>query len=170
MSLLATLLAKKQNRAVATLTVATDATHEKEKIPTVARVATVTVASLGNEKKAASDAIDLSPVTDIDRWCWPHSLALNSKDIDIFIERMVYFTDRGVSYDEAERLTDKLVIRDREGDDRQLCLECMHLQGRGRWRCGNGKVVTTARNFLSNDFVLFLQRCDGFVELHGENK
>lgn len=45
MSLLATLRARKQNREVATLTVATGATHEGTNAPTVARVASVTVAS-----------------------------------------------------------------------------------------------------------------------------
>lgn len=33
-------------------------------------------------------------------------------------------------------LADVLVNRDREADDRRLCLECIHLQGLCRWRCG----------------------------------
>lgn len=56
MSLLATLRARKQNREVATLTLATGATHEGVNAPTVARVATVTVARPENQSiEAAND-------------------------------------------------------------------------------------------------------------------
>ena len=55
MSLLATLRAQKQNREVATLTVATGATHEGANAPTVARVASVTVASPEIQHRAAAN-------------------------------------------------------------------------------------------------------------------
>lgn len=38
------------------------------------------------------------------------------------MSRVARFTDRGVGYNEAERLADKLVIRDRGSDDLRLCL------------------------------------------------
>lgn len=72
------------------------------------------------------------PATDPDRCCWPHSTAISTMEIDTLMSRVARFTGRGVSYNEAERLTDKLVVRDRGADDRRLSLECAHLQGAGR--------------------------------------
>ena len=87
---------------------------------------------------------------------------MSRSEVDNFTARLARFTDKGVGYDEAERLTDALVIRDREGDDRRLCLECTHLQGFSRWRCGNWQAADVARDGLARDLVLMLQRCGGF--------
>lgn len=167
MSLLATLRAKKLIRevatsTVATSTVATDATHEWVTAPTVASVATVTVAS-PEKTDAANDGEHTVTVAALDRWCWPHSPAMNTTEVDTFTARLARFTDKGVGYDEGERLADALVIRDRNGDDRRLCLECHHLQGFGRWRCGNAQAADVAQQGLACDLVLMLQRCDGFT-------
>jgi len=101
-----------------------------------------------------------------DRSCWPHSSAMNSHEIDTFTARLERFTDKGMAYDQAEALTDKLVLRDRERDCRRLCLECRHLQGVGRWRCGNWQQSDMAREGLARDLALLLQRCKGFVAWH----
>lgn len=81
--------------------------------------------------------------------------------------RLAQFTDKGVSYDNAERLADKLAIRDREGDVGRLCLECTQLQGARPWRCGNWLVAGIAHTVrgahLPNDLVSTLQNCDGFA-------
>lgn len=110
---------------------------------------------------------DPEPATDPDRWCWPHSQTMNTGEFDTFMARLARFIDKGVSYDEAERLADALVIRDREGDDRRLCLECPHLQGFGRWRCGNWHAADVPRQGLARDLVLMLQRCGGFAPQQG---
>jgi hypothetical protein len=108
-------------------------------------------------------------VDDIDRWCWPHSTAMNTAEIDTFTARLARFTDKGLSLDDGEKLADKLVARDRESDDRRLCLECLHLAGHGAgsWRCGAWQaagVAIRARDAqLPTDFVNLLQRCDGFT-------
>lgn len=167
MSLLTILLAKKQNRAIATLKVTTDATHGKGQLPTVARVAIVTVAKPESALISTNDKMTPAPRNDSDLWCWPRSQAMNTGELDDFTWRMARFIDKGVSLEDAERLSDDLVRRDREGDDRRLCLECTYVLGNSRWRCNNKKVVKTDRNFLPNDFVLCLQRCDGFVEFQG---
>ena len=119
------------------------------------------------EAPAANDGPPpaIAPATDPDRWCWPHSVAWNSKEIDTFTARLARFTDRGVAYDDAERLADALVIRDRQGDDRRLCLECTHLQSAGRWRCAKWIQAGVARDGLARDLVLMLQRCSGFAAL-----
>ncbi len=100
-----------------------------------------------------------------DACCCPHSSAMNGAEIDTFTARLARFTDKGLNLIDAEALADKLVIRDREGDDRRVCLECAHLHHGGR--CGNWKAAGVANRAsesrLPTDLVLQLQRCDGFA-------
>lgn len=117
----------------------------------------------------SSDAmLDLAPSSDPNRYCWPYSTAMNTGEIDTFTARLAQFTDKGVSDDDAEQLADDLVLRDREGDDRRLCLECSHLQGVGRLRCGNSVSPDMAREGLANELVTRLRRCLGFRSAHPE--
>ena len=104
--------------------------------------------------------------TDPDLWCWPHSSAMNTLEIDTFIVRLEQLTRKGVSLPNAELLAERLVLRDRNEDDRQLCLECQYLQGDvGRWRCANaqraGMAVGTANAPLPAGLTQQLQRCPG---------
>lgn len=125
---------------------------------------------------AASLALDASIVAagtfhrnDPDAYCWPHSTAMNGAEIDLFTARLHRFTDKGLAPTDGEALADKLVIRDREADDRVVCLECRHLSGFGHtsWRCGNWQAADIAVRLrdtqLSADLVLQLQRCEGFT-------
>lgn len=104
-----------------------------------------------------------------DRWCYPDSTAMTGREIDLFTARLARFTDKGVSHADAESMVDRLVQRDRESDDRRLCLECTHLGGYGRtsWRCGNWQRAGVARQArdaqLPADLVLQLQRCAGLT-------
>jgi hypothetical protein len=104
------------------------------------------------------------PAPDHDRWCWPHGSAMNTAEIDTFTARLARFTDRGLILNDAECFADSMVIRDREEDDRVVCLECIHLQRGGR--CGNWQtagVAIRARDAqLPVALVLLLQRCTGF--------
>lgn len=117
------------------------------------------------ELSAAND-----PTPDPDHCCWPHSEAMNTREIDTFTARLARFTDKGLGLDQAEALADKLVRRDREPDDRRLCLECAHLAGHSgaNWRCRNWQVAGVACQerdaLLSAALVFQLQRCDGFSE------
>lgn len=36
-----------------------------------------------------------APTPDPDRWCWPHSPAINTSEIDTFTARLARFTDKG---------------------------------------------------------------------------
>ncbi len=132
------------------------------------KIEAVDPGSVKPQTPAANDGAipDSAPTTNPDRWCWPASPAMNLGEIDTFTARLARFTDKGVNYDDAERLADGLVIRDREGDDRRLCLECTHLQGYGRWHCGNWQAAEVAQQGLARDLVLMLQRCDGFKTAH----
>lgn len=166
---LANLLKKGSLREFATATPATPATDRPDIVPSVATVATVAVATVPD-----SAANDLA--LDLDRWAWPASAAMTGAEIDTFTARLSRFTDMGLDLDAGERLADKLVIRDREQDDRRHCLECLHLHGGGR--CGNWQragVAIRARDAqLPTDFVDQLQRCGGFSDAvhfldHGRN-
>ncbi len=162
MSLLA-MLKKGGLRQTATAIPATFATAAPVTPTQVARVATVAVAN--QQRPPAND-----PPPDPDRWCWPQSAAMTGREIDTFTARLARFTDKGTSTDVGEALADKLVIRDRESDNRRLCLECLHLAGYGpgSWRCGNwqraGIALRVRDNQLPADLIRLLQRCDGFAD------
>ena len=108
-------------------------------------------------------------IEDPDRWCWPHSSAMNGAEIDTFAARLHKFTDKGLPRTHGEALADKLVLRDRDQDDRRICLECKHLTGYGvdSWRCGNWQAAAVANCSrdaqLASDLVVLPQRCDGFA-------
>ncbi|GAB3480281.1 hypothetical protein GCM10011496_22230 [Polaromonas eurypsychrophila] len=97
---------------------------------------------------------------------------MTGAEIDTFTARLARFTDKGLGLGDAEALADKLVTRDRESDDRRLCLECFHLSGQSgkAWDCRNwqaAKVASRARDAqLSAALVTQLQRCDGFKEVN----
>jgi hypothetical protein len=92
-----------------------------------------------------------------DRWAWPHSTAMTGREIDTFTARLARFTDKGLSLSDGEALADKLVMRDREADERRLCLECVHLA-----RNGLCKAVTTDGKPIETISTI-LQRCDSFA-------
>ena len=108
---------------------------------------------------------------DPDRHCWPHSNAMNGGEIDTFTTRLIRFTDKGLALDDGEALADQLVRRDRELDDRRLCLECTQLAGHAEtWRCRGWQRAGIARQArdagLPGELVRTLQRCDGFTATH----
>ena len=102
---LANLLKKGSLRGFATATVATTATVKPDSLPTVANVATVSVAIA--QKHAANDSTEISQ--HLDRWCWPHTIAMNSAEINTFKARLARFTDKGLTLEDADELADKLV-------------------------------------------------------------
>lgn len=93
---------------------------------------------------------------------------MTGAEIDTFTARLVRFTDKGLTLDDGEVLADKLVTRDRESDDRRLCLECTHLTGYAAmaWQCRNwqraGVAIKAREAGLPDDLARKLQRCDGF--------
>lgn len=109
------------------------------------------------------------PAPDPDQCCWPNSPAMNTVEIETFTARLLRFTAKGLPVPGSEALADKLVNRDREQDDRVICLECMNLggYGAGSWRCTNWKAagisVSPLYASLPSDLVMQLQRCAGFT-------
>ncbi|NMM08712.1 MAG: hypothetical protein HHJ16_00335 [Polaromonas sp.] len=140
-------------------TEAVSATHER--LSSVLAVPSPAVL----EKHDSSIAVTKDP----DRWCWPQSSAMNGAEIDTFTARLHQFTDKGLARNDGESLADKLVLRDRESDDRRVCLECQHFAGHGpgSWRCCNWQTAGVALRSrdaqLPAVLVVQLQRCDGFT-------
>ena len=116
------------------------------------------------EKHDSSLAVTKDP----DGWCWPRSTAMTGAEIDNFKARLSKFGDKGLTATDCDALADKLVLRDREADDRRVCLECRNLSGYGSasWRCSNWKAAGVGASGLPFDLVLMLQRCDGFENLN----
>lgn len=113
--------------------------------------------------KAASEALDrqiaeVGAAADPDRDCWPSGPAMNTGEIEHFAARMELFRRRSLSADLAESIADKLLRRDREGDDRRLCLECVNLSGR---RCTAWQQAGIGDPDVSS-LRTKLQRCDAF--------
>jgi hypothetical protein len=128
----------------------------------------------GETQPVAPKETDAPPEPDPDRCCWPHSSAMTGIEITDFEARVHLFGTRGLNLKEAESTADKLVLRDRDLDERRLCFECVYLQVKtaNRYRdwteffCGNwrasGLSVCARDNGLSRDFAHQLQRCPGF--------
>lgn len=130
---------------------------------TVGKVSARAPTGTANPEAPSETPDTLATVYSTDLYTWPHSPAMNAREVDTFTARLTRFTDKGVKLLDAERLIDALVIRDREGDDRTLCLECAHLQGWRSWCCSNWKRADVIRGGLPRDLVLQLHRCGGFA-------
>ena len=192
---LSALIKKGGLRGVATATLATSATDETPTHPSVATVATVAVATAperaandpapaqdfdpeafeeragiaqfdGGLSRPDAEALAAQGMArDLDRHCWPNTSAMNTVEIDTFTGRVHLFTRHGLNNIEAEDLADALLRRDREADDRRLCLECSHLRrSAGLWRCGQLERVGRAVAHVPGDVINLLQRCRTFNE------
>ena len=84
------------------------------------------VAESQKSQPAANDA-----ALDPDSYCWPHSSAMNTAEINRMALRIGMFQRRGLELLQAEALADRCMLRDREIDDRRACVECKHLQASG---------------------------------------
>ena len=99
---------------------------------------------------------------DPDRRCWPLSDAMNGAELKQLANRVQQFTRRGISAEAAEAMADRLVIRDREQDDRRTCLECTTYRP---GRCGNHRRAGLQAPDVARDLATLLQRCPGFQPL-----
>lgn len=153
---LATLMKRRSLSPVATATSATAATDVPLSAPTVAPVAVAEApeAALINDP-------EFSP-SDFDRWCWPAGDSMNGAEIEMMLSRTAIFLRRGLTLEQADLLADALMKRDREEDDRRLCLECIHLRGR---TCGRATAAGMGSDVTST--VRLLQRCPAFHPVGG---
>lgn len=92
---------------------------------------------------------------------WPNGSAWNDAEIRRFTARAQMFIRAGWK-NKAEEWAEKLVYRDRDGDDRRVCIECAHMQrDRGCFQAKQGRLEPgTAKDMRVLPFLL--QRCPGF--------
>jgi hypothetical protein len=85
----------------------------------------------------------------------------SDREITRFTKRVALFKRRGQTEERAESIAESLIARDRDRDDRRLCIECSHLQrdggcfaARQGWIHGASRQLTPVQNVL--------QRCERF--------
>lgn len=88
-----------------------------------------------------------------------HAGGWDDAEIDAFRAREARFTLMG--RDDAEHLAERLTLRDRQHDDRRLCLECSWLGDTGRCLAATtGRIPGAARRHEPVQTIL--QRCGAF--------
>jgi hypothetical protein len=121
----------------------------------------INTASTATSTPASADAGSAPPAIEADRWCWPDSDAMNTAELRALAVRTERFIRQGIGGDEASMLADQLVARDREGDDRRLCLECSWLGDGGRCiAAATGRLPDADRRL--EPVTTILQRCPAF--------
>lgn len=99
--------------------------------------------------------------SDVDRWCWPHSSAMNSGELAALAARRDRLMRWGWSAAEAEALADRLTLNARDKhDDRVSCTDCRHYRP---GRCGNQAAAGLHSPEVGRDLAALLQRCEGFT-------
>ncbi len=89
-----------------------------------------------------------------------HAGGWDDAEIDTFTAREARFTRIGPVAD-AEHLAEHLTLRDRQHDDRRLCLECVALADNGRCHvAARGRLPGVSRRLEPMQTIL--QRCEGF--------
>lgn len=87
------------------------------------------------------------------------AVAWTDADIAAFLARRARLMRWGWAELDAERLAERMHLRDVQGDDRVLCVECQHLTGRaGAWGCGKHRAAGVGRE-LPGELVTLPQRC-----------
>jgi hypothetical protein len=78
-----------------------------------------------------------------------------------FVARVALFMRRGINATDADDLAERLHLRDVQGDDRGMCLECERLDMRGRCQAAAaGEVLGVDRRLEPVPTVLL--RCEAF--------
>jgi len=91
-----------------------------------------------------------------DRCHWP---VWADAEIATFVGRVALFVRRGISTTDADDLAERLVLRDRDGDELRACVECAHYRA---GRCTNHKRAGLMAPDVGRDLAGLLQRCQGF--------
>ena len=96
-----------------------------------------------------------------------HADGWDDAEIEVFMAREARFTRLGRTSD-AEHLAERLTLRDREQDDRRLCLECAALADNRRCElAAQGRLPGADRRL--EPVPTILQRCPGFTLAPGLN-
>lgn len=90
------------------------------------------------------------------------AVAWTDADIAAFLARRARLMRWGWAEPDAERLAERLVIRDREADARVTCTDCRHYRP---GRCANHAGAGLSAPEVGRDLAAMLQRCPGFESL-----
>lgn len=88
-----------------------------------------------------------------------HAGGWSNREIAAFTARTIMFVRRGISATDADDLAERLLLRDREHDERRSCIECEH---HTHSHCGNHKAAGLASAEIGCELATTLQRCAGF--------
>lgn len=117
------------------------------------------------ERDAANDTLPSAE-------SWVAGAAMDDQEIVAFQSRLVRILGMGLDTDFAEQQAERMLRRDRDLDDRHLCLECAAFRCSGVWSCSNavqaGLSKGSSHTKLAREFALLLQRCDGFFHADQE--
>jgi hypothetical protein len=89
-----------------------------------------------------------------------HAESWDDATIARFEARVGLFRRRGIEAQDADDLAERLMLRDKRGDDRRLCFECLHIQP---GRCSNHRQAHLQAPEVSRALIGLLQRCPGFA-------
>ncbi len=90
-----------------------------------------------------------------------HAGGWDDGEIEAFATRVLRFMQRGIGATAADDLAERLTLRDRDGDDRRLCLECTWLGDTGRClAAASGRIRGADRRL--EPVQTALQRCEAF--------
>lgn len=101
-----------------------------------------------------------NPLMSAEDWDEAHRGGWTAAEIDTFVSRRDRFVAAGRA--DAEDLAERLTLRDRQADDRRLCLECTALTRNGCDAARRGRVPGAGPGFVP--LVDVLQRCPAFTE------
>ena len=87
------------------------------------------------------------------------AVAWTDTDVSRFLDRRARLMRWGWGEADAERLADRLALRDREADERVNCTDCRHYRP---GRCGNHRRAGLNVPDVGRDLAGMLQRCGGF--------
>ena len=88
-----------------------------------------------------------------------HVISLDDAATGLYQSRVRLIQRRGFNEQNAEDLAERLHLRDVQGDDRVLCVECSHHQ---LGRCNNHRNAGLMTSEVGRDFTVLMQRCAGF--------
>ena len=112
----------------------------------------LSVLSVGGQGGCANSSA-IEPFPDLSAVAWTDG------DIARFLDRRARLLGWGWAEPEAEALAERLVIRDRDADERVSCADCTHYRP---GRCGSHRAAGLRAPELALDLAALLQRCLGF--------
>jgi len=91
-----------------------------------------------------------------------HAQPWDDAAIARFVARVGLFVRRGVNATDADDLAERLHLRDLEGGEQAICLECACYRA---GRCGSHRSAGLASPELSQDLATLIQRCPSFTAI-----